>query len=154
MKTVNDVTKKLTNEKRKAVNSLKDKSGRLITEEIQKRARWKELSQEVLNASDPEDPIRQSDVDKILENEVSETDYVYISTGEIGVAMDDMSSGNLAPGRDGLTVELLKVNNIATEWILQELFKVIWDTEEIPSGWAKGIIIKVPKKGDLTVYVN
>ena len=39
MKTVYDITKKLTNEKRKAVNSVRDKSGQLITEESQKGSR-------------------------------------------------------------------------------------------------------------------
>ena len=38
MKTVYDITKKLTNEKkRKAVNSVRDKSGQIITEELQKK---------------------------------------------------------------------------------------------------------------------
>ena len=52
---------------------------------------------------------------------------------------------------DGLTVELLKADKVATESILERLLKYIWDKEEIPSGWTKGKIIKVPKKGDLTV---
>ena len=38
MKTVYDITKKLTNEKkRKAVNSVRDKPGQIITEELQKK---------------------------------------------------------------------------------------------------------------------
>ena len=45
-----------------------------------------------------------------------------------------------APGRDGMTVELLKADNIITESILEELFRVLWDTEEIPSGWTKGLL--------------
>ena len=67
--------------------------------------------------------------------------------------MSDMKNRK-APGRDGITVELMKADNIITESILEELFRVIWDTEEIPSGWTKGIIIKIPKKGDLTVCDN
>ena len=44
-------------------------------------------------------------------------------------AKSDMKNKK-APGRDGITVELLKADNIITESILEELFKVIWDTEE------------------------
>ena len=59
MKTVYDITKKLTNEKRKAVNSVRDKSGQLITEESQKRSRWKDHFEEILNIPETENPIRQ-----------------------------------------------------------------------------------------------
>ena len=52
---------------------------------------------------------------------------------EIRRAMSDLKSRK-APGRDEITIELLKADNIVTELILEELFKVIWNTEEIPSG--------------------
>ena len=29
------------------------------------------------------------------------------------------------------------------------MFKLIWNSEEIPEEWQKGVIIKLPKKGDL-----
>ena len=67
--------------------------------------------------------------------------------------MTDMKNRK-AQERDGITVKLLKADNIITESILDELFMVIRDTEEIPSSWTKGIIIKIPKKGDLTVCDN
>ena len=151
MKTVYDITNKLTNEKRKAVNSVRDKSGQLITEESQKRSRWKEHFEEILNRTEPENPIGQSNTDKISERVNVKTDY--ISAGEIRRAMSDMKNRQ-APGRDEITVELLKADSIITESILEELFRVIWDTEEIPSGWTKEIIIKIRKKGDLTVCDN
>ena len=151
MKTVYDITKKLTNEKRKAVNSVRDKSGQLITEESQRRSGWKEHFEEILNRQEPENSIGQPNTDEISERVNVKTDY--ISEGEIRRAMSDMKNRK-APGRDGITVELLKADNIITESILEELFRVIWDTEEIPSGWTKGIIIKIPKKGDLTVCDN
>ena len=59
--------------------------------------------------------------------------------------MSDMKNRK-APGRDRTTIELLKADNIITESILEELFRVIWDGEEIPSGWTKRIIIKIPRK--------
>ena len=130
---------------------MRDKSGQLITEESQKRSRWKEHFEEILNRPQPENPIGQPNTDEISERVNVKTDY--ISAGEIRRAMSDMKNRK-APGRDGITIELLKADNIITESILEELFRVIWDTEEIPSGWTKGIIIKIPKKGDLTVCDN
>ena len=37
---------------------------------------------------------------------------------------------------------------------LHELFQKIWDQEEIPDDWSKSLIVKLPKKGDLTVFGN
>ena len=33
--------------------------------------------------------------------------------------------------------------------ILHTLFTKIWNEDDIPGGWKKGILIKLPKKGDL-----
>ena len=95
-------TKKLTNEKRKAVNSVRDTSGQLITEESQKRSRWKEYFEEILNRPQPENPIGQPNTDEISERVSVKTDY--ISAGEIRRAMSDIKNRK-APGRDGITVE-------------------------------------------------
>jgi len=40
----------------------------------------------------------------------------------------------------------------ATE--LEDLFEIIWNTETIPGDWTKGIIVKIPKKGDTTICDN
>ena len=87
METVNDVTKKLTNEKRKAVNSVRDKSGQLITEDSQKRSRWKEHFEEILNRQEPENPIGQPNTDEISERVNVKTDD--ISTGEIRIKSNE-----------------------------------------------------------------
>ena len=33
--------------------------------------------------------------------------------------------------------------------MFQPLFKTIWEKKEIPDDWLEGIIIKIPKKGNL-----
>ena len=81
----------------KAVNSVRDKSGQLITEELQKRSRWKEHFEEILNRPEPENPIGQPNTDEISERVNVKTNY--ISTGEIRRAMSDMKNRK-APGRD------------------------------------------------------
>jgi hypothetical protein len=36
----------------------------------------------------------------------------------------------------------------------EELFNRIWTSEEVPDSWKKGVIVKFPKKGDLSVCGN
>ena len=60
---------------------------------------------------------------------------------------------NTAPGINNIPPELLKDggDNIR-EWLLR-ICRLIWLKERIPSEWGKGIILPLPKKGDLS-YCN
>ena len=68
---------------------------------------------------------------------------------EIIQAVNSLKSGK-APGHDNLNVELLKANPELAATILTPLFTKIWEQEEIPSDWSRGVIIKIPKKGSLS----
>jgi hypothetical protein len=60
-----------------------------------------------------------------------------------------MKDGKTA-GLDNIPGEVLKVDPHATAGILLPLFHDIWQQEKFPKEWKEGIIIKVPKKGDLS----
>ena len=47
---------------------------------------------------------------------------------------------------------MLKVDEDGLVYILRKLFNEIWVTGIIPSGWKDGVIAKVPKKGDLSLW--
>ena len=64
-----------------------------------------------------------------------------------------MKNGKVA-GIDSITVKMLKADVDTTTNVLQALFKKIWDQEEIPDDWGKSLIVKLPKKGDLTACRN
>ena len=49
-----------------------------------------------------------------------------------------------------INAELLKVEEHLTPTILTDMLQKIWTTEEIPTFWSTGLIVKLPKKGDLT----
>ena len=56
---------------------------------------------------------------------------------------------NKAPGQDAIPVELLKVNPELASDVLQPLFIVIWEKEDLPWEWTQGNIVQIPKKGNL-----
>ena len=70
MKEVYDVTKTLSNDKRKTTNAVKDKCGNLITEGLARRERWTEHFEEILNIPIPDDPVTGVKIDPII-NEIS-----------------------------------------------------------------------------------
>ena len=57
-------------------------------------------------------------------------------------------------GIDKIQAEVLKVDVGITADTLQHVFTRIWNEEVIPGDWQKGIIVKLPKKGNLEVCEN
>ena len=53
-----------------------------------------------------------------------------------------------SPGTDNICIELLKTDVITAGNVFTDLSD-IWTTNEIHRDWNKGLIIKIPKKGDL-----
>ena len=59
-----------------------------------------------------------------------------------------------APGIDNITAEVLRTGiRFATDW-LYDLYYKIWNAETRPEDWCRGLIIKLPKKGDRTQCTN
>ena len=68
MKEVYDITKTLSNDKRKTTNAVKDKCGNLIKkmEGLARMERWKEHFEEILNRRIPDDPVTDVEIDPII----------------------------------------------------------------------------------------
>ena len=66
---------------------------------------------------------------------------------EIEEAIRQIKS-NKAAGPDHIPPEAIKANMTTSVDILHTLFTKIWK-EDIPGDWKRGILIKLPKKGDL-----
>ena len=143
LSTVYKITKQICGGNNNPSVPTKDKRGRIIATEKEKAERWVEHFQEVLNRPEPL---------VTAEIEVSVEDPHFITTApseeEIRSAIKAMKSGKAA-GIDGIHAEMLKADiDIATK-VFTNLFSKIWEKENIPEDWAKGLIVKLPKKGDL-----
>ena len=56
-----------------------------------------------------------------------------------------------APGAHGVSVEILKEGGYVITETLTEIFKEIWEEEEIAVDWKTGFIVKLQKKGNLSL---
>jgi hypothetical protein len=57
---------------------------------------------------------------------------------------------NKARGTDNIQAKMNKESETISVEMLYALFSKIWDEERVPEQWREGIIVKLPKKGDLT----
>ena len=149
MKEVYDITKTISNDKRKTTNAVKDKCGNLTMEELARRERWKEHFDEILNRPIPDNPVTEVEINPII-NEISSDP---ITKAEIRTALRKMKNGK-AGGKDEIKAELLKADMNATGKWLVKLFRTFWEQEKVPKTWKQGLIVKILKKGDFTECRN
>ena len=71
-----------------------------------------------------------------------------ITVGEVKEAIRKLKNGK-APGEDGVCPEMLRAEDQETTSILQSILQDIWENETPPDDWNTGVIIKLPKKGNL-----
>ena len=142
------ITKKLSGKSQSKSNPIKDRHGNKITNDKEVAERWKEHFQQVLNQNEPEE-----DIGDLINQPVLDIDINEPTRQEIKNAIDSMKK-NKAPGVDGIQAELLQADTDLSADLLNKLFKLIWNSEEIPNDWQKGMIVRIPKKGDLSLCDN
>ena len=143
MRGLYETTKKLAGRYRNADVPVKDKEGKLLTNPDEQKERWKEHFKELLNRPRPE---KQFDIPPAeTDLEVSEEKP---SLEEIKEAIRHQKAGKAA-GPDGIPPEVLKADIDTAAGILHGIIGKIWDGEEFPQDWREGLLVKLPKKGDL-----
>ena len=113
-----------------------------MTTEREQEERWTEHLRE--NRPPPEE---NADIPKAADD--LDINTARPEKEEIIKASKSLKNGK-APGHDNLNAELFKADQELTTVILQPLFVAIWEGEEVPADWRKGIIIRIPKKGRLS----
>ena len=138
-KEIYNTTKKLAARYQVTDKPIRDKQGKTLTSTEEQLKRWVEHFSELLNRPSPEDPQiyhqkRQSCLLIVLNHH-------------------GMKNGKAA-GIDSVPAGTLKVDISTSTEILYRLFENIWEEEEIPRDWKEGLLLKLPKKGDLRVCTN
>ena len=131
------------------MDMIKSKEGVLLTKQDEIQKQWKEHFLEVLNRPAPEDTGEFDDEDVIPESEAL-IDVDVPTKAEIYAEMKNGSAG----GVDSLTVEIIKADLETSVDILYYFLHKVWEQEQIPEDWQRGLIVKLPKKGDLTECNN
>ena len=72
---------------------------------------------------------------------------------EVQAAIKHLKNGK-TPGIDGIDAEMLQVEPVLAAGYLCTLFNHIRENMRVPDDWKKAIIVKVPKKGDLSKCDN
>ena len=146
--TVYRVIKSLTGGLRSKSTTVKDKNGNNLSTEKDQLQRWAEHFEDILNRPDPE-----------IEADITNMGFqIEMAKGpileqEIAEAIK-RTKGNKAPGEDRVTADMLKADPAVSARTLVGLFNKVWEEEQVPASWKRGIIVKVPKKGDLTICEN
>ena len=152
MRTLYNLTKTICNERPRLSAAVLDKNGDLVNGKDEVQGRWTEHFKEILNRDEPPNPITQGEGD-IIGGVLQEIKTDEPTRDEIRATVKRLQNKK-SPGVDSITAELLKAHvDFATERIHQLTCKV-WRHEQIPRDWNRGLIIKLPKKGNLKECKN
>lgn len=151
MRDLYKLTREISSSRSAHVKPIQDESGNLITSKDEQIAVWKRHFERTLSIVHDEDIEELNICRRLNTNRNINSDPP--TTSEIRTAILALKNGKAA-GCDGLPGELFKINPEVTSTLLQPLFQNIWLTEEIPSDWKESIIVKLPKKGNLSKCDN
>ena len=143
MKQLYDKTKKLAGKFGRTERPVKDKNGSVLMGADEQRSRWAEHFEELLNrpapANTPDIPVAAEDLP---------IDCGKPTREEIRKAIKQLNNGKAA-GTDEIPAKRLKVDPELLAEMFYGLFEKIWEEEEMPSESKEGLLIKIPKKGNL-----
>ena len=142
--------KKITNNRQRQVAAVKNKMGEIIKNKNARLERWAEHFEEVLVREAPTNPVEENEVET---DEIREMDKTEIREAEVRQARKKTKIGR-KPGIDDIPAELYKADSDLAVKELTRLFNRIWHEEKITDQWKKGLIVKIPKRGDLKECKN
>ncbi len=148
MKALYDTTKKLAKKHSAPTRPVKSKEGDTLTSIEQQLTRWVEHFKTLLNRPPPTSAANIPPAEEPLNINCNRP-----TRSEIKSAIKQMSN-NKAPGPDTIPAEALKGDIDTSTEMLYNLIGQIWEKEEVPQEWKDGLIIKLPKKGDLSRCEN
>ena len=151
MKTLYTLTKVLSNERPRQSAAVMDKNGKILNDKESKTKRWLEHFSEVLNRENPSNPV--SDIEIELPDEIEQIDTSEPSKIEVRKAIGHLKNGK-APGIENLQAEMLKADIKYATTKVKEIIDIVWRDEKTARKWRKGLIAKLPEKGNLNECKN
>ena len=134
--------------------SVRDKTGKLISNPSSQKDRWAEYFKELLNP--PPSNVDLSDLDSLVPSPSFPNlrdDDGPPSALEISIAIKRLKNYK-SPGIDGISNEQLKYGFGAIKDQLLTLYEKVWNDEQIPEDWSKGVMVVMSKKGDASYCSN
>ena len=147
-----DISRRLSGARTNTRMPLKNRAGQLLTDRTDQLKRWTEHFEELFRVSTVTDQQNQQRVTPSVRR-INRVNSETPSLTEIEAAVKSMKS-NKAPGIDRISAEMLKADSALSAQMMHRLFTTIWETATFPVDWMQGILVKVPKKGDLTECGN
>lgn len=142
--------KKLTNSSKPTIKPLKNDAGELVTSKQQQLELWEEFYTTMLSSSVPITQAICSCNSHITNTNIS-IDCPNVT--EICEAIKSLKNKK-SPGIDNISPELLKIDATTSAHLLTPIINQFWCTELLPEEISEGVIINLPKKGDLTARTN
>ena len=122
--------------------AIKDKTGKVLTENIEILSRWREYCREMYKAEQTPDTTI-TDIETEPEPLIDEVRW----------ALKQISNGK-SPGNDEVPIELIKEGGEESIQLYHRLILKIWKTRSWPKAWKQSIYITLPKKEDLKLCSN
>lgn len=122
---------------------VKDKDGSNISTEREQVMRWVHHFLEVLNRPDLEDPADPLPMDSDIDIDIGPP-----TEGEFRRSIEAKKCWKAAFIKN-IHAEILKADLHTTTKLLTDLFRNKWEKDTIPKDWTRGLIVKIPKKGNL-----
>ncbi|XP_044573630.1 uncharacterized protein LOC123257756 [Drosophila ananassae] len=142
-----NVIGQLSGKCQRQTHPVRDSTGKLLTEEEAQIQRWRQHFMEISCTEQPSS-IQEDSLSGMSSNNIRISPTAP-SVREIKEAIRKLKN-NEAAGDDGIPAELLQIDSQLMAETLHPHFTNIWESERIPASWKKGIIVKLPKKGDLS----
>ena len=120
------------------MSSIKDRTGRDLTEAEDIKKKWQEYTEE-LYKKDLHDPDNHCGVITSLEPNILEC--------EVKWALERITT-NKASGGDGIPVELFQILKDDAVKVLHSICQQIWKTQQWSQDWKRSVFIPIPKKGN------
>jgi hypothetical protein len=140
------IVRELTNSRHNSGVPIKSKDGHVLLTEEEQSKRWVEHFQGVLNQPEPSILFNFDHEPPVAPLDVTMQEF---SLSEIEKAIRSLKN-NKAAGLDEVSAELLKHGRDIVSTELLHLFNLIWQKEEVPEDWRNGVIVTLPKKGNLS----